>query len=59
MREQNASLVEPVDVANSSQSTRDEGSMSRNQAELGFFQFRERSIHILIAASKQPVHTFQ
>ena len=33
VRDQNASLVEPVDVANSSQSTRDEGSMSRNQAE--------------------------
>jgi hypothetical protein len=32
VREQNASLVEPVDVANSSQSTRDEGSMSRKQA---------------------------
>ena len=33
VREQNASLVEPVDVANSSQSTRDEGSMSRTEAE--------------------------
>ena len=33
VREQQTSLVEPVEVANSSQSTRDEGSMSRKQAE--------------------------
>ena len=42
VREQQASLVEPVEVANSSQSTRDEGSMSRNPAECAFFKFRER-----------------